>query len=84
LSTTFENKCKILTYLWNDKDFVEQLQHLWEKHDLTFPYAMGLSIGHILDISEEAESLIEMLWQEVLFAMKKVDTGYSDIFDFVE
>lgn len=76
--TTFENKCKILSDIWGRWNATEEVKTLFQTFDLGFPYAYGLAKGHILNVDESAEKMIEETFDSLLQTLGIEDTGFSD------
>ena len=76
--TSFENKCKIIADLWADDDNLEILSEVWEHYNISTLIAYALDRGFVLDISEQAEADIEILFADILSEYNLEDTGFSD------
>lgn len=77
-TTTFENKCKILSDFWieykNTGDFGDFIDY----NDLGLPLAFALSTG-LVTAQPMAETYINETWDLLLGALDIKDTGFEDI-----
>ena len=77
-TTTFENKCQILSDFWieykNTNDFADFIDY----NDLGLPIAFALTAG-IVSANAMAETYINETWDLLLAALGVDDTGFEDI-----
>jgi hypothetical protein len=79
-TTTFENKCVILSDLWlnyrNDEDFIDFIEY----NDLGLPLAYALSEG-IVNGTELSNKFIDETFDLLLAGLDVEDTGFDSLDD---
>jgi len=83
VTTTFDNKCKILTELWTDHYADEELEDFVDFYDIALPLAFAVTKGHIAGLTKSGEELIDEAFSDLLRQYGESDKGFSSIEEII-
>jgi hypothetical protein len=78
MTTTFQNKAKILADLWMEHRQDDAFTELFDYADLAFPFAYGL-LNDLIPRTSTIEKLIDDTFDMLLKQLKVVDVGFLNL-----
>jgi hypothetical protein len=78
LTTTFDNKARILGQLWINFKDEDEFSDFFEYNDLGLPLAFAFAEG-IVNHTPTLEQYINETWDLLIEGMELEDTGFEDI-----
>jgi hypothetical protein len=82
-TTTFENKCFILSEVWMDYRDSDQMADFFDYFDLAFPLAFAETEG-VAKLTEIGQVMIGECWSSLLVSLGvKEDTGFASLSEMI-